>query len=115
MYSATKRVLAVSVLVAGAVAVAPRAGPIFANATGETPQAGGAQQIDLAEWLASGKPETDALDVEGLAGLEPARPVSASSSYEPAAAKFFIHSACRWFNSSRVRSSLCVAIVQVYP
>jgi hypothetical protein len=55
MDSVTKRLLALSVLVTGALVVAVQSGATFAFATGEARQASGAQRIDLAERLASGK------------------------------------------------------------
>jgi hypothetical protein len=55
MYSPTKNVLVLMVLVTGAIVVALQSSATFVNATGEAPQAGGAQRIDLAERQASGK------------------------------------------------------------
>ena len=67
MYSATTRVLAVSVLLACLVVATPASDATLANAT-KAPQAGGVQRIDLAERLASGKLKIVNREVTALQG-----------------------------------------------
>jgi hypothetical protein len=55
MYSSRKHLLVLTLLLTGAIVVALQSSATFVNATGEAPQAGGAQRIDVAERLASGK------------------------------------------------------------
>ena len=68
MYSATKHVLALTVVATAAIAFALQSGATFADTTGEALQAGAAQRIDLAELVASGKLTVVNREVSALQG-----------------------------------------------